>query len=180
MRMLLISLCLAAPLTVAAAPVYRWVDGDGVTHYSDRLPDDPGVVATREDIGSTRAPEQPAAAIRSARAEAAAARTDAAEAAAASYDRVTLVSPANGTTASAFDGALDVILDVQPPIAAEHALRLYIDGFRVTVTPAPTIQLAGIAPGTHTLFAEIIDAGGRLVARSATNRFTVRATSDAP
>ena len=180
MRMLLISLCLAAPLAAEAAPVYRWVDDDGVTHYSDRLPDDPGVVATREDIGSTRAPEQRASAVPSARAAAAAARTDATEAAVAGYDRVTLVSPANGTTASAFDGALDVILDVQPPISAEHSLRLYIDGFRVAVTPAPTIQLAGIAPGTHTLFAEIIDAGGRLVARSATNRFTVRASSDAP
>jgi hypothetical protein len=175
MRILLISLCLLVPLTAAAGPVYRWVDADGVTHFSDRVPDDPSIAATREDIGQT------AAARETRRIRAPAEAADAQDAAAAAtYERVSLVSPANGVTASAFEGTMDVILDVQPPIYAEHVLRLYIDGFRRTVTPAPTIRLTGIEPGPHALFAEITDASGRLIARSATNRFTVRDIGEAP
>lgn len=188
MQRLLVSICLAVPLAAWAAPLYRWVDADGIPHFSDRRPDDPTVSATRVEIGNgerrSATGDRPEPGSDSAPGPGGAAAKPVAvqpdPAPAPAYERLTLVSPADGAIVNAFDGTVGVILDVQPTVASGHRLRLYFDGVRQTVTPAPTIPLAGVAPGEHTLFVEIVDAGGRPMARTETHRFTARATVVAP
>lgn len=181
MRTLLtLLILLALPGAAAASAVYRWIDDQGVPHFSDRLPDEPGVVATQQnfDTPPARAPERDPIAPDEEPGQPPEPATAPAPEPAPAYERLTLVSPGDGTVVTAFGETIDIILDVEPGLAADHVLRLYLDGVRRITEIAPSIPLSGVAAGEHTLFAEIVDTAGRPLARSETHRFTVRAADD--
>ena len=150
-------LCLLA-CTAASAEIFRWVDPDGAIHYSDRP--QPGAetvgLAPKSDkqvpaAGSTDAPLL------------------------GPYQGFEIVSPETNQTVRQDAGKLPVSLIVDPPLLAGHLLELVVDGAPVSVDQASTqLTLTGLTYGSHRAQAQIRDAQGTVVARTAPVSFHLR------
>jgi hypothetical protein len=149
------------------AQAYKWVDDDGVVHYSDRpregaervvLPKSPPRPA------QTRAPSRPASQANAA--------TEPAPAA-FKYESITFNSPAAEETLWNIEGVLNVSLSVEPALQTGHQIRVYFDG-EPTVVSGTSFQLEEVYRGVHNLQAEVVDETGNLMIRSRPNRFYVQ------
>ena len=160
---------LAAASVMAEA--YKWVDEDGVTHYSDRPREGAEVVQLSEYTKTTgaqiyRAPprsaEDPAAA--------------APEEAAFKYDSLSVASPGAEETLWNIEGVLNVSLALSPGLQRGHQVRVYFDG-QPRMVNGTSFQIDEVWRGVHNIQAEIIDETGKLMIRSRTNRFYVQQNS---
>lgn len=153
----------------ALAQAYRWVDEDGIVHYSDRpregaerivLPSDnrattrqtPTTVAATQTAPDQQATEQPAA---------------------FKYQSLTVASPAAEETLWNIAGVLNVSLDLQPALQNGHQVRVYFDG-NPRMASGTSFQIEEVWRGVHNIQAEVVDATGKLMIRSITNRFYVQ------
>lgn len=161
----------------AAADTYRWVDENGVIHFSDR----PHPGAERIELGEVQTfsapeslPEAPPPA-----AETAARADEGVQDAGPAYDVFRIVQPQPEETIRNTGGTLDVSLDVSPRVRRGHRVGLYLDGNRVSGVPraATSFTIDGAVRGAHTLRAVIEDSSGNLVEQSPTVRFYVQQTS---
>ena len=166
----LILLSTLAVFTASAAPAWRWIDANGVFHYSDRpvdgavlvqLPDGPGARATptarpaqaAPAPQAPREPEQP-------------------------YSRFDIVSPAQQETLWNIGGNLPVQIALQPGLQTGHTLDVVLDGDRQMLNmTGPSSTLSEVFRGVHTIQAVIVDAGGTEVLRSLPIQFMVQQTS---
>lgn len=154
--------------TAAFAQAYRWVDEDGVVHYSDRpqpgaqqfeLPE-ANVTSVRRvernrnaDLGGNDEEEQTFA-----------------------YELLEITTPAAEETLWNIDGVLNVTLSTQPTLRPGDRVRVYFDG-QSRMVEGLSFQLDNVYRGVHNIQAEIVDAGGALLIRSQPNRFYVQQNS---
>lgn len=148
---LLASLGLSGP-GWANQTVWKWVDANGVTHYSDR----PVPGATRVDIhvGSrANPPDTPVAASSSS--------TPPAETAPA-YRNFEVWKPGQGEHVINTGGVVPVEVRVDPQLQPGHSLYLYLDGRLVEGFPDNTasFELQEVSRGMHTVRAVINDGRG--------------------
>lgn len=166
-------IALLALVAASAAPaqVYRWVDEDGVVHYSDtphpgaeeiHLPDDeppaPGsafesLQRTLPTNGDQATQQQPAG-----------------------YQSLQFIAPSPEETLWNIGGELTVRLDVQPSLRPGHQVRVYFDG-EPRQANGLTVDLQEVWRGTHNLQAEVLNEQGQLMIRSDPIRFYVQQTS---
>lgn len=157
---------------IAANEMWRWVDERGVVHFSDR----PHPGAERVDLQPAQTFTAPAipppAPVESAAAAGA-------QGAAAAYARLSIVAPAAGETLWNIGGELNVQLAVEPEIARNHELRLFLNGERVEGIPQGAAQftIGDVFRGENTLRASIVDAQGRELVSSRAVVFYVQQTS---
>lgn len=153
-------LLLAFPAT---AETYRWVDEDGVVHYSDRPVQGAELVTLEPAQGFTPAP----ATRRSARAQAGEA---------VRYESVEIVSPSEDEVLFNIETRLGVQVAMVPALAPEHFLRLTINGEDVTEKPvrSRSFQVEGVYRGTHTAQVLVVDADGTVIQQSPVRTFHVR------
>lgn len=159
------------PAFVAAAEVYRWVDEDGVVHYSDRPQEGAETIVIREaQTFSTPAPRTPATSTES---------EEEAGDQAPSYSNFEIVRPRQEEVFWNIGGELSVSLRAIPRIQAGHTIFLVMDGEEIQQLPRGRMQamLSDVYRGTHTLHAEVRDKLGNTVAKSESVRFTVQQTS---
>ena len=168
MRLFIAASILLATGTVLAQ-AYRWVDENGIVHYSDRpapgaeqieLPRDTRTAAQRRASAAPTVPAQSASDQR-------------AEAPAFKYEDLAIASPAAEETLWNIEGVLNVTLALRPTLQDDHQVRVYFDGKRQTVDSA-SFQIQEVWRGVHNLQAEVVDAKGKLMIRSVTNRFYVQ------
>jgi hypothetical protein len=172
-RALLVGLCLAATLGGSGAAaradttLYRWVDKDGVTHYSDRPA--PGAAQVRIASAQTyRGTPVAAARPRGPSAQPALPKA---------YTRVEVTRPAADEAIANTGGRVDARAAVEPVLAAGHQLWFVLDGTRQT-EPSPDLATTlEVERGSHTLEVLITDATGREVVSSTPVSFTYRQTS---
>lgn len=164
-----VALLLAASLALAQA--YRWVDEDGVVHYSDQ----PHPGAEEVELESAPAINMPAPR-RAAGAGAAASTTDDSQQPADGYDSLTVASPAAEETLWNIGGVLNVSLDLQPALQSGHQVRVFFDGTPQQVN-GTRFQLQEVWRGAHNLQAEVLDENGQLMIRSEPIRFYVQQTT---
>ena len=166
--------CLGCVALLAAsalqAQIYRWVDENGVVHYSDTphpgaeevvLPDNPPARTPQQSFGAQRTPppgerqnaNQPF-----------------------NYESLTIASPAPEETLWNIEGQLNVNLNLQPALRPGHQVRVYFDGEPRTVSGLQ-FELQDVYRGTHNLQAEVINEAGQLMIRSEPSRFYVHQTS---
>lgn len=152
------------------AQAYKWVDEDGVVHYSDRphegavemeLPSDgvrtPGINSLPvRTVFSVRDGEDQVEPFR--------------------YDSLAITAPAAEETLWNIEGVLDVNLRMSPVLQSGHVLSVYLDGRKITVATA-NFRIEDVYRGAHNLQAEIVDKTGRLLIRSENTRFYVQQTS---
>lgn len=167
-----IALVAALAAGTVLAQAYKWVDENGVVHYSDvptegaeqiQLPTDgrrPQRTAYSPPVQSQPATpdDEPAAPT------------------VFSYDSIEIVAPAPEETLWNIEGVLNVALRVTPALRPQDKVRVYFDGQEQMVSGS-SFQIREVYRGVHNIQAEIIDSTGRLMARSLPNRFYVQQNS---
>lgn len=154
-------LLLAVYVTGTSAQVYRWVDAEGQTHFSDR----PLAGSDRVDIPgglATGNPESPTPEL-------------SATPLLGPYNGFEIVSPEANQTLRIDTASFPVSLLLDPPLMVGHRLELLVDGVPIAVEdPIGTqLSLSGLSFGTHVAEARILDSNG-VVARSAPVSFHLR------
>ena len=153
----------------AHAAVYRSVDADGLTVFSD-VPRGPAAVMVQPSLPSAyaaRRPPQPAAA---------AVAPAAVEA--PSYAEARLLSPLPGEAVRANGGAVTLKGVVSPPLAAGHRAVLYLDGSvaaQAGVSPAGALLFAleDVARGRREARIDVVDGSGRTLLSGTPSTFQV-------
>ena len=151
---------------VASTTLYKWVDENGVTHYSDRP--EPGAqrikVASAQSYKGTPAPAsdsrpQPSR-----------------PASTASYTHLEITNPEDGAVLWNTGGRVDVGAVLEPELADGHQLWFLLDGKSQQASPGGTASLE-VPRGSHTLSATVTDATGKELITSAPINFVVHQTS---
>lgn len=164
---------LAAPVGQAAEEVYRWVDEDGVVHYSDQP--HPGAEKLRIESApapGARLPANAAEALQGGEREQGDQQSDQPF----SYQSLTVSQPAAEETLWNIGATLDVTLDLEPSLRPGHRVRVYFDGEQRDVS-GTQFTLDEVYRGVHNIQAEVVDANGNVMIRSQPNRFYVQQTS---
>lgn len=164
---LLAGLLLAAGLAYSQA--YKWVDENGVVHYSDRPRDGAEEIALPRDDRPSR-PIIPST--RPAAAEPAAEAQPADD----GYTSLVIASPGAEETLWNIGGTLNVTLNLQPALKVGHRVRIYFDG-EPRMVAGTSFTIPEVYRGVHNIQAEVVTDTGELMIRSLTNRFYVQQTS---
>ena len=159
---------LAASSVLAQA--YRWVDENGVVHYSD-VPQEGAELITLPQDG-----RRPRRAFAAAPTPAAADAATEQAPAAFMYESIEVVAPAPEETLWNIEGVLNVALRLQPALRSGDQVRIYFDGESRMVN-GTSFQLEEVYRGVHNIQAEIVDSTGKLIIRSLPNRFYVQQNS---
>ena len=166
MRIILFTLMSIACTAALAGSVYKWVDEDGVTHYSDQPHENaqkvpltepqtyPAPRSTARPATSTRAaPKPPAAPV---------------------YQSCAIVAPANDES---LPNATTVPASVQltPQQRPGDQVFLLLDGTRVPGLPTSgsSYTIPSIERGSHSLQAVVQDSTGQILCQSANVNFHV-------
>ena len=167
LRPVFIVACLLAATAVVAQEAYRWVDEDGVVHYSDRPREGAeAIVLPTPNVATTR---------RVPRAAAPQGEDDEAaeEPQAAGYTNIEIVSPGAEETLWNIEGVLSVSVALQPALQPGHLVRAYFDGEMRPVS-GTSFQLQEVWRGVHNIQVEVVDATGKVMIRSQPSRFYVQ------
>lgn len=181
MRYVLVQIALALALIVGssgagyAQQVWKWVDKNGVTHYSDQ----PAPGAVRVDL-HVQTYDSEAGAIPT---TASAAKP---KAPAPTYRSIRITQPANDDTVTGTNGVITVNVQVEPALQIGHGVLLTLDGQQVTEPGATTsFTLNDVSRGTHTLAVSVVDSNGESIISGNSVQFhmqqpVVRAPKPAP
>ena len=152
------------------AQAYRWVDSDGIVHYSD-VPTEGA-----EEVQLSEYSRNTGARLYRERAPSVAAADEPADDQPFTYDSLSIFSPGPEETLWNIDGVLNVSVALSPGLQSGHQLRVYYNGQQRLVN-GTSFQIEEVFRGVHNLQAEVIDATGRLMIRSQPNRFYVQQNS---
>lgn len=166
MRLVFMFACLLAATAAAAEEAYRWVDEDGVVHYSDR---------PREGAESIELPAPNVATVRRVP-QSRAADDDGEEPEeeqTTGYTSIEIASPKAEETLWNIEGVLNVSVALQPGLRPGHQVRAYFDGEMQPVS-GTSFQVQEVWRGVHNIQVEVVDSTGKLMIRSEPNRFYVQ------
>jgi hypothetical protein len=162
----------ACPVAFAATTVYKWVDDNGVTHYSDQPHENAAKVEVREPT-TFSAKSGPASAV--ARASQGA---SAGTAPAAAYQSCSLSQPTpDQVFLSVY--SVTVVVNTSPSLRPGDRVVVTLDGRPLTdqAAAATSITINPIDRGTHSVEATIQDSTGQTVCSTSSATFHVRQAS---
>ena len=158
---------LAASLAMADG-AYRWVDKDGVVHYSDVPPEDGAEVVNIAEYSRTTG-------VRLSRDSSSASDDEQADDQGPfRYESLAVANPGPEETLWNIEGVLSVSLALAPGLQPGHQVRVYFDGGAPTTVSGSSFQIENVYRGVHNIQAEVIDETGQLMIRSKPNRFYVQ------
>ncbi len=173
--------CLGALLALVfvpahgAATLYKWVDENGVTHYSDRPA--PGAQKVRIASAQTYSGGDGASASSRSPASRPGGRpAPAGDAAPVSYTHLEITTPADGAVLTNTGGRVELDATLEPALADGHTLWFVVDGKSYQAGAGGTLSVE-LARGQHTASASVTDAQGTEIVTSASVQFVVRQTS---
>jgi hypothetical protein len=152
------------------AQAYRWVDADGVIHYSDVPHEGAEEIVLLQNKPRPRQPAPAARATPQQQPEEEESQQP------FSYESIEVVSPAPEQTLWNIEGTLNVAVSLRPGLREGHSLRVYFDG-NPQVVNGTSFVLQEVYRGVHNIQAEVIDETGKLMGRSLPNRFYVQQNS---
>ena len=165
---LLVALGAVSASSHASATLYKWVDADGITHYSDR----PAPGAEKVQIAGAQSYRGASTAATPSR------RAANAPAAAPRYSRLEITRPSEGESFVNNGGSVDAAAVVEPGLANGHQLWFVLDGTRQPDPAGGAMTMTfQVDRGTHTMAAVITDETGRELMSSAGITFYVRQNS---
>ncbi len=169
MRGTLFTLILVAcSAATAATTVYKWVDENGVTHYSDQPHENAAKVEVREPT-TYSAKAGPAAAVKA---------TESQGAPPAAYASCSLSQPTpDQVFLSVY--SVTVVVNTSPALRPGDRVLLTLDGRPLTnlAGSSTSITINPIDRGTHSVLATIQDSSGQSVCSTPAASFTVRQSS---
>ena len=161
-------------VVAAYGEVFRWVDEDGVVHFSDRPVEGAETVELQEAQTFSAPPVN-----RPGRTADVDADSEAETGEEEGYSGLRITRPGQDEVLWNTGGIVDVQVDAEPSLQSGHSIQLFLDGQMVaTLDGGQTSgQLTDVFRGTHALRAEIHDAAGNGLFRSVPVSFTVQQTS---
>ncbi len=173
MRIALILASLAVTLVAQSQEIYRWVDKNGVVHYSDQ-PDSPNAELINViEPNAYEAQEQEQAADSGA-GDSGEPEED--EPAVSPYGSLSIVSPTPDQVFFGADAVVNVAADLQGTLRPDHTVVFFLNGNRKQADGLST-DYSGLARGTYFLRVSIMDGTGRPVITSQQTNFHVRQPS---
>lgn len=158
-------------LALGSADVYRWVDADGVTHFSDQ----PHAGAERITITVSKPARGANDSVGVSRSGT---NTSQQPATTVGYQSLVVTKPTQDQVLWNIEGQLDVAATLQPALRPGHALVFTLDGRTQKAEPgASTSRFTEVYRGEHSLTVDVVDSAGKALMSSATIRFNVRQTS---
>ncbi|MCU7959103.1 MAG: DUF4124 domain-containing protein [gamma proteobacterium symbiont of Bathyaustriella thionipta] len=167
MNKLLFSVLMLCLVSVAvSAEFYKWVDDEGVTHYTATPPGkgaeklklrEPTYYTPRDMPDSIYADKKQPGGLPG------------------SYQTLQFVSPENDATIRSNEGIVDFSLQLEPPLQADDVLKVSLDG-QLIDQPLTGLRhkLTNIDRGSHTLQARIENKQGKTLITSKTVTFHLR------
>ncbi len=157
----------------ALAQVYRWVDEDGVVHYTDRPVEGAEVVDLPQARGTTFRRPAPLPSAE----PAATAEEDADDGFA--YESFRVAQPSDEETLWNIGATLDVSLSLIPALRAGHQIEVWFDGsvLENRASGSLSFTIPEVYRGTHTLWARVLDSSGQVLIQSNEITFYVQQTS---
>lgn len=143
------------------AEVYKWVDSDGNTHFSD-VPHAGAETIVIPPTQSYSPPHHPAP-------PAPLTEDSSTVELNTTYTALNFIYPVDQATVRDNRGIMNVLLEIQPELQTGDTIELLLDGAAVgkpQITPAFTIT--GLNRGSHTLQAQIINPQGDILKSSET------------
>lgn len=171
MRTLLLLAGLTLSLAALPQEIYRWVDKDGVVHYSDQ-PGVPG--AERVILVSPNTYEQEPSDLGP---YAATPGEEEEEPEASSYSSLTIVQPEPDQTFFGADATVTAAVDLGGTLSSDHMIVFFVDGTRRVADAAGGLTLTGLERGSHFLRAAVLDQDGNPLITSPQITFHVRQPS---
>ncbi len=168
MRMFLILAGLTLSLAAASQEIYRWVDKNGVVHYSDQ-PDSPdAVLITVLEPNAYEPAAAPGAASAGSEPEDGPAVSP--------YESLSIIQPTPDQVFFGSDTTVAVTAELDGTLRPDHSVVFFVNGNR---RPAAGlgIELTNLERGTHFLRASILDQNGDPVITSQQIAFHVRMAS---
>lgn len=147
-----------------SATTYRWVDDQGVVHFSDKPHEGAIEIELGKAQGFSIAPRVDTG------------QSSAAETGDFQYDSVEIVSPYEEEVLFNIETRMSMQVAIVPALRPNHFLRLQIDGKDVTDKPvrSRSFQIDGVFRGTHTARLTVVDGEGNTVQQSSARTFHVR------
>ena len=152
----------------ATADVWRWVDENGVVHFSDTPVEGAERIDVSEASRTTGARVYTPPPRTSADGEPAPEPEEA-----FSYESLTIASPAAEETLWNIEGTLNVSLALNPGLQSGHQVRVYFNG-EPRMVNSTSFTIDEVWRGVHNIQAEVLDETGKLMIRSQPNRFYVQ------
>ena len=152
----------------ATADVWRWVDDNGVVHFSDTP------VEGAERIDVSEASRTTGARVYTPPPQVGAGDEPAPEVEEEfRYESLTVASPAAEETLWNIEGTLNVSLALTPGLQSGHQVRVYFNG-EPRMVNSTSFTINEVWRGVHNIQAEVLDETGKLMIRSQPNRFYVQ------
>lgn len=172
MRIALILAGLAVTLVAQSQEIYRWVDKNGVVHYSDQ-PDSPSA-----ELINVIEPNAYEAQDQAQAADGGSGDADEPEEepAVSPYAAFSIVSPTPDQVFFGADAVVNVSADLQGTLRPDHTVVFFLNGNRKQADGLST-DYSGLARGTYFLRASIMDGTGHPVITSQQTTFHVRQPS---
>ncbi len=158
-------------MPVMADEIYKWVDENGQSHFSD-VPQEGATEVEIAPVQTFSAPSVVASTSSSNDAE------DANETV-VNYESMEVISPAMEETIWNTGGTVTVAVQLQPGLRMGHQIRLYLDG-KPLPNLAPrtsSLQVAEVVRGEHQLRAEVWDENGTVLIKADPSIFFYQQTS---
>jgi len=171
MRSLLLLAGLAVSLAAFSQEIYRWVDKDGIVHYSDQPGSDKAELINVVEPNAYEAVD--AAPPESSGGSAASGGN---EPEANPYRSLSIVSPEPDQVFFGADAAVSVQADLSGTLQPDHQVVFFLNGNR---RPAPglSLELSGLDRGSYFLRASVLDQNGKPLITSQQITFHVRMPS---
>lgn len=172
MRSLLLLAGLAISLAAFSQEIYRWVDKDGVVHYSDQPGSDKAqlinvVEPNAYDSADAAPPDSSGGGSDD---------SGSSEPEANPYTSLSIVSPEPDQVFFGADAVVSVQADLSGTLQPDHQVVFFLNGNR---RPAPglALELSGLDRGTYFLRASVLDQNGKPLITSQQTTFHVRQPS---
>jgi hypothetical protein len=171
MRMLLVLAGLAVSLAATSQEIYRWVDKDGIVHYSDQ----PGA-SNAELINVIEPSTYEAPDVSQDSSSGDGAGDNGADTAESPYTSLSITSPAPDQVYFGADAVVDASVDLGGTLQPDHTVVFFLNGNR---QPAEgmSAQFSGLARGSYFLRAAVLDQNGKPLIQSQQIAFHVRQPS---
>ncbi|WP_429137330.1 DUF4124 domain-containing protein [Aeromonas veronii] len=174
-----LSLLLLTSFSADAAKVYSWVDGNGITHYSDAPP--PGKNAKEVDLRV--APLQGSSTPRSVQVDNFNSLTgaDAKKEKEAAKLTIELLSPEQGSTLRDNTGNIVFQGTISPKPPTQYDVRLTLDGKAAPiVSNSLSVRVENVDRGAHEAQLELLAKDGTILAKSSAVTFYLHRASVTP
>ncbi|MFQ5608729.1 MAG: DUF4124 domain-containing protein [Woeseiaceae bacterium] len=155
----------------ALAEAYRWVDEDGIVHWSDRpRPGAEQIILPKANTTTTRTygRSQPGNTN-----DASSATASDAPAAPFRYESIEIAAPGAEETLWNIGGTLSVSVTLQPGLQPGHQMRVHFDG-KPRMVSGTSFTVEEVWRGVHNIQVEVLDETGKLMIRSQPSRFYVQ------